>query len=170
MKTGHFNLLATLRIEHAQITHLGGCTSAAGRGHKISPHGLLRLRVDGQRGVADAGEHRQARVLWKTRIGGGELAEDEDRTSRGRNPPEVNAVRAKPCVWARLVRLVVRGHRESIVRYPRRDQGVEAGAANSASGISGFSSILSMTSFCVRSVAALPESIWKANFRPSTLR
>jgi hypothetical protein len=34
-----------------------------------------------------------------------------------------------------------------------------AGLANSESGISGFNSILSMTSFCVRSVAELPESI-----------
>lgn len=45
-----------------------------------------------------------------------------------------------------------------------------AGFAKSASGKFTFSSILSITSFCVRSVAELPESISNANFKPLTSR
>lgn len=44
------------------------------------------------------------------------------------------------------------------------------GFVKSASGKFTFSSILSITSFCVRSVAELPESISNANFNPLTSR
>jgi hypothetical protein len=45
-----------------------------------------------------------------------------------------------------------------------------AGFVKSASAKFTFKSILSITSFCVRSVAELPESISNANFNPPTSR